>query len=186
MSKFVNWRLLLIIIIAVLVVIGFVWAGSARKANGPDSDSTEPVTQSQNGEVDTSDWQTYRNEELGFELKIPPHVLVDKEFNDIRNRLVTFKGNEESFTVRIKERNIPLDQYFYLDFVPSSRITLDGREALVFEAPNGYCDGPSCTDPFIAFSIKKDNLFYNIIFSGSLELNDTEKAILSSFKLITT
>jgi len=37
-----------------------------------------------------------------------------------------------------------------------------------------------------AFSVKKDNLFYNIIFSGSLELNDTEKAILSSFKLIAT
>ncbi len=132
---------------------------------------------------ETADWKTYQNKELGFELKIPSYVSVDKVFNDQYNRLVIFKSEKENFEVRLREgETISLDQYYYLDFPVSSWSTLGGKEALVFEAPNGYCDGPGCSDPFVAYSAKNGDDFYNLIFNGDIKLSDTEKSILSFFK----
>jgi len=132
---------------------------------------------------DTSNWKIYTNSELGFELSIPSYVSVDKVFNDDRNRLVIFKSDKENFEVRLKQAgSTTLDQYHYLDFLASSNATLGGKEALVFEAPKGYCDGPGCGDPFIAYSTKNNNYFYNIVFFGDVKLTDIEKPILTSFK----
>jgi len=131
----------------------------------------------------TANWKTYQNSALGFELKVPSYVSVDKEFNDQYNRLVIFKSDKENFEVRLREgKTTSLNQYYYLDFPVSSKSTLDGKEALVFEAPNGYCDGPGCGSPFIAYSTKYGDDFYNLVFSGDVKMSDTEKSILSSFK----
>lgn len=135
--------------------------------------------------VETASWKTYQNSALGFELRLPAYVVVDKEFNDQYNRLVIFKSDKENFEVRLREgKTTSLNQYYYLDFPVSSKSTLGGQEALVFEAPNGYCDGPGCSDPFISYSTKKGDDFYNLVFSGDVKMSDTEKSILSSFKFI--
>lgn len=132
---------------------------------------------------ETANWKTYQNKDLGFELKMPSYVSVDKEFNDQYNRLVIFKSEKGNFEVRLREgKTTSLDKYYYLDFPVSFRSTLGGKEALVFEAPNGYCDGPGCSDPFIAYSTKNGDDFYNLVFGGDVELSETEKSILSSFK----
>lgn len=132
---------------------------------------------------ETANWTTYQNAGLGFELKTPFYISVDKVFNDQYNRLVIFISNKENFDVRLKrDKSASLGQYYYLDFPVSSRSTLGGKEALVFEAPNGYCDGPGCGDPFIAYSAKNNDDFYNIVFYGDTKLSDTEKTILASFK----
>lgn len=137
---------------------------------------TQPVDETEN-------WKTYQNSALGFELKVPAYVSVDKEFKDQYNRLVIFKSDKENFEVRLREgKTTSLNQYYYLDFPVSSRSTLGGQEALVFEAPNGYCDGPGCSDPFVAYSTKNGDDFYNLVFSGDVKMSDTEKSILSSFK----
>ncbi len=145
---------------------------------------TPEETQAPTQPVDeTASWKTYQNNALGFKLKIPSYVSVDEELNDQYNRLVIFKSNKENFEVRLREgKTTSLNQYYYLDFSVSSRSTLGGQEALVFEAPNGYCDGPGCSDPFIAYSTKYGDDFYNLVFSGDVKMSDTEKSILSSFK----
>lgn len=131
---------------------------------------------------ETANWKTYQNSALGFELKAPSYVVVDKEFDDQYNRLVIFKSDKENFEVRLKEgKATPLNQYYYLGFPVSSRSTLGGQEALVFEAPNGYCDGPGCSDPFVAYSTKYGDDFYNLVFSGDVNMSDTKTSILSSF-----
>jgi type II secretory pathway pseudopilin PulG len=145
-------------------------------------EKTQEPTQPTDG---TAGWKTYQNKELGFELKMPSYVLVDKESNDSRNRFVVFKGEKENFDVNLQERkNTSLDQYYYLDFIASSKSILGGKEALVVEAPNGYCDVPGCGDPFIAYSTKNGDDFYNLVFGGDVELSNTEKLILSSFRFI--
>ncbi len=157
------------------------------------SNTTQPLTntntqQSVNGTIpdktdETANWKVYKNTELGFELKIPSYVSIDKVLNDQYNRLVVFKSDKEYFEVMLKQiKSTSLNQYNYLDFPVSSRSTLGGREALVFEAPNGYCDGPGCGDPFIAYVAKNNDDFYHLIFSGKTKLSDTEKTILSTFK----
>lgn len=61
---------------------------------------------------DTSNWKTYQNSALGFELKVPSYVSVDHS-----NRLVIFKSDKENFEVRLREgETTPLGQYYYLDF----------------------------------------------------------------------
>ena len=131
----------------------------------------------------TKNWKTYQNNALGFELKVPDYVSVDKEFNDKYNRLVIFKSDKENFEIRLREgKNTSLNQYYYLDLPVSFKSTLGGQEALVFEAPNGYCDGPRCGSPFVAYSTKHGDDFYNLVFSGDVKMSATEKSILSSFK----
>jgi len=187
-----TWAIILIVVGAIIVLAGasygVYWFFTSQPAEPLPADQGE-ITPGQlpTGELDdeTADWQTYRNEDLGFEIKIPPSANVDKIFNDDRNRLVVFENGNEDFEVRLKDGEFTdLDYYYYLDFPVAFKATLGEKEALVFEAPNGYCDGPSCGNPFIAYSAKLNNNFYNLIFYGDTELTDIERLILNSFKFI--
>jgi hypothetical protein len=169
-----------------------VWINTEKLKNFKDEDGTpaEPFefkfkTAESSGDEETEDLETYENKELGFTLKMSTDTKVDKELNDENNRLVVFKSGKENFEVRVKEgKDTSLDKYFYLDFPVASKSTLGGEEAVVSEAPNGYCDGPGCGDPFVVYSAKKGDDFYSIVFYGDAELSDAEKSILSSFEFL--
>ena len=65
----------------------------------------------------------------------------------------------------------------------SEIVTIGGIEAGVYKAPNGYCDGPSCSEPYIAIVTKKGEDIYSLTFFGDDELSKTENSILQSFKM---
>ena len=136
----------------------------------------------------TANWKTYKNSSLGFELKYPPSVQIDKEMDDQYNRAALFKGGNLSFEVEL--RKIPedfiLDNYFFMDSPIKQKTILAGIPANVYEMPNGYCDGPSCSDPYIAIVAKKDSDLYAIIFYGDTQLSDDENQVLSTFKFMET
>jgi hypothetical protein len=152
----------------------------------PTTTLTPVVTQPIAKPVDqTTNWKTYTNKELGFTLKMPADVSVDKVFNDKDNRLVLFKSAKENFEVRIIRDNLAtMDEYYYLGFPISYKSSLGGQVANVYEAPQGYCDGPGCSSSFIAYSTQRGDDFYSLVFKDIKTINATEKNIISSFEFI--
>lgn len=66
---------LLIILILPLALTGCVWFGQQTQTN-ESVDANQNVNAEQE-DIDTSDWQTYRNEEYGFEFKYPQSWIVE-------------------------------------------------------------------------------------------------------------
>lgn len=133
-----------------------------------------------------ADWKTYTNNDLNFEIKYPPELRIEKEFNDQYNRGAQFIGSNINLWISLRkdENNTPLEKYFYLDQEASGQIVLGGQKALIFKSETGYCDGPSCGKPYIAYVLKKDNDFYVISFSGATTLSNIENQILSTFRFL--
>lgn len=130
-----------------------------------------------------ANWKTYTNTKLGFEIKYPPSVQVNKEFNDQYNRATEFTGKDINFTVMLRSGyGIDVKNYFFMDAPISSTTSLAGVSANVYKMPNGYCDGPSCSAPYIAIVTVNGPDLYHLSFFGDTELSDTENQILSTFK----
>ncbi len=71
-----NKSTISIIVLALILVAGGVWyaqrpAPEAPPASKPATPEVVTPGDNESGEVDTSDWKIYRNEELGFEVKYP-------------------------------------------------------------------------------------------------------------------
>ncbi len=132
----------------------------------------------------TANWKTYKNSVLGFELKYPPTVQVDKELNDQYNRVIIFKGENLHFEVMLRKNpgNITLDKYYFMDSPIKRKTTLAGNSANVYEMPQGYCDGPGCSEPYIAIVTEKGPDLYHLSFFGDIQLSEVENQILSTFK----
>ncbi|OHA64969.1 MAG: hypothetical protein A2940_02495 [Candidatus Wildermuthbacteria bacterium RIFCSPLOWO2_01_FULL_48_29] len=74
--------LLLVAIAVVILVLGGVLllkVGLGPSSPTPPPPAPAPSPQAQTEEVDTSAWQTYRNDEFGFEVKYPKN-FVNKEY----------------------------------------------------------------------------------------------------------
>jgi len=76
-----------------------------------------------------------------------------------------------------------LSTYHFLDGKAEATSTLGDQEALVFKS-DGYCDGPGCGDPYIAYATKNGTDFYNVVMYGDKELDTTEQDIVASFKFV--
>lgn len=134
-------------------------------------------------------WLTYTNTKFGYSLMVPESY----DMPDSQAAQAFFISGDDKVEISVKESYIydgagkqapiAFKDYHFMDFERSGEGRLGGKTAAIFKAPRGYCDGPGCTDPFIAYSTDKPvALFYNAVFYGDTELNPTEKKILESFK----
>ena len=134
----------------------------------------------------TADWKTYNSVEFGFSINYPEDLLVKNFINDQYNRTVSFVGSgvNLSISLRKSDSNFNLDKYYFMDSPITRTTTLFGQKANVYEMPNGYCDGPGCSQPYIAVVTEHNGDIYSLSFSGDSKLSSLESQILSTFKFI--
>ncbi len=144
-------------------------------------------------EVSQSDekLRTYTNTVFGYTVDFPEsYDLPEPEAKYARfvsnKGVVEINVREASMNINDgtgKQTPIEFKDYSYMDFIRSGEGKLGGQVAAIFKAPRGYCDGPSCSDPFIAYSTDKPvALYYNVVFYGDDILSSDEEKILESFQ----
>lgn len=79
---------IILVILVLLLVAGGVWYARGSAPQTPpiaNDDGKQVVDKTENelsgGEIDTSDWKTYRNDKYGFELKMPQKWEASEKYN---------------------------------------------------------------------------------------------------------
>ncbi len=154
--------------------------------------STLELTKSEQAGELGEEWQTYQNNEFGFELNYPKNFELSE--NNEWSQLVPFfqvvfsdKTNPaKSFQVKVtlnKGMSEPLS--IHLDHPVDYQDVLGNEKANVFIIKNGYCDGPSCAEKVIALKTEKDKKFYILEFQGAQDLSESFLVnVKSSFRFI--
>jgi hypothetical protein len=147
------------------------------------SDQNLPIREysQEPGIIDSSG--VYTSSALNFQVKVLGSK-VEAELNDSTNRLVYFAG-KHNFEVRFKDAGIftGSSEFPYLDQNPTRFSRLAGYPANVFENSVGYCDGPGCSDPYVAYIAQINNDLVHLIFYGDAKVSNEEQLIIDSFKI---
>jgi len=73
-----NWKFLLIVVVLAVIVGGGIWFLEGLETEEPvmpEEETTEEI------EDETTDWQTYKDELYGYEIKYPPDLLQLNKFS---------------------------------------------------------------------------------------------------------
>jgi len=178
-------RLTITILVLIVVALGAAVSGCLKKP-------VEPVNQNQNtntnqaGEIDTSDWKTYRNEEYGFEFKYPEGFeikfddpIIDEK-NNIPFRMSLIQDNKR-FEISISPQLNRADLYKVSPGV-HKKITIDSVEANVLTFSGGYWES-ELANPCVSISFINNNLVFQLGFRNIGEISDEIQGVLNSFKL---
>ncbi|HUW72108.1 MAG TPA: hypothetical protein VMV66_02910 [Candidatus Humimicrobiaceae bacterium] len=95
-----NWKFLLIVVILLIIVGGGVsWFIQQQEAEIVRLiQSPEVVEPEKTAEDETADWETYRNEEYGFEVKYPSEITISSYGPNVAQQAIN-RGEQISGTV---------------------------------------------------------------------------------------
>lgn len=218
--KMTNKRLIILIIVLAAVAAGAAaWLAITRQpkpvsppiaANGnaptisaPSEGTSEP-TLTPESVFDTSDWKTYRSEELGFEFSYPDDWKYVREGTNFVNMNPSDKEPVPSPRVKIRvwsnPENAMLPDFYgrledskkiegndgliYNWYELSSRtedITVDGKSAVNFISPMGIVENTT-----VAIPIDKKIVEINFYYIEEITPKTIEGEIVDSLKFINT
>ncbi len=158
-------------------------------------DSEEPVVpatidKSPLGESEVNDsgasTKTFTSKDYNFKVSYPANLVAESYPFKVFFLEEVEKAESQVASLAYSDAydGYNFNSYVYLDFEPVRTTTVAGQKAKVFEAPNGYCDGPGCSDPFIAYAFDKGGILYVFRFDGDIKLSADEKKMLDSFTFL--
>ena len=153
----------------------------------------QPPNPNQNMEVitatsgDTSNWETYKSEKLGFTFKYPSTLEIKERGSNID----LLNGQVVLFSLTISQDNeegiyIEVTQNEEIVFQPGGRDNLRSEsDIFVVTQPLKayYFDGYESGKPYIKIPIKRESFYYIVTFMNVTEMNDVMKGFLSTFRL---
>ena len=89
------------------------------------------------------------------------------------------KAGEAEFGIRIQDG----ETKYYLDQEPVSQVTFQDGPGNLFINKTGYCDGPSCSPSYIAYSLYNGTNTYILEFFNQTTETETSRQVMESFLL---
>ena len=196
--------LLLIAAVAVVAIFAFIVASNKIPQQ---QDQQQNQTNLNNGkEVDISDWQTYRNEEYGFEVEYPNGWELDyRDKLATQGAVITLTEPQTQKAIDmavekqltggpladihfyVYEAKVSLDAYLEDEIKKSGYNFILERKNLSFKNYNACKVIEGGYGKYFVIYIEKDNKIYRIFFNNRETENDLsliERQIISSFKFI--
>jgi hypothetical protein len=193
------YLVLIIAVIAISLVIFLQGKLPAQKESQPATPATQtttkPSTSSDESQIDTSDWKTYRNEEYGFEFKYPK-IYEEVKGCGLREKNSTiFLGNRIQIQI-VDSQGLTLDEHVN-KYVQTFRTDLGDRveskrTTFINEVPAivvGYRVGGMGRYGETVFLLHEEKIYKFSSFAGVPCVKDiielvTLQQILSTFKFL--
>ena len=132
---------------------------------------------------ETVNWQTYRNEEFGFEFRHPEKLLIDADFSETNLDLTIEPEIAENFVFQAQVAN---DNNSLIVINTDETIKISDTEWKISRIPNRTVDfgyNVPGSGPFYVLQTKNNNYLYAFVFAGE-GLTAEQNQILSTFKFI--
>jgi hypothetical protein len=197
----ITWGIIVVILLGVIFFLAFGrragnnYQNYQASQNAVVNTEANTVTQTIPPATQTAEWITYKNTKYNFEMSVPAGNDIS---NTTASQIFFNSGNGQTQRIEIIVREaimqngntktpISFKNYAYMDMPRVGEGTMGGQVAAIFEAPKGSCDGPVCTEPYVAYATDRPNpMFYSLVFYGDTKLSTEEQYMLDSFKFTST